>query len=142
MKCSWCSYGSIDNITPKKWKNHGMVTKPCRKSIMVNQKTVGVSKFYVFIFGLFFFFFFCWSSFVQLLLILQNSSQEKYRQDLVSDIHCVKYLQSKSKIKKPESCQWHHSGVFNVNFEHISHLLLVLYYWLYKYIWIVRKTYL
>ena len=29
---------------------------------------------------------------------------------------------SKSTIKTPNRCQWHHFGVFIVNFEHISHL--------------------
>ena len=33
---------------------------------------------------------------------------------------------SKLTIKTPESCYWRRSGVFNVNFEHISHLFLVL----------------
>ena len=32
---------------------------------------------------------------------------------------------SKSTIKTPEWCQWHRSGVFNVNFKHIPHLVLV-----------------
>ena len=32
---------------------------------------------------------------------------------------------SKLIIKTTEQCQWHRSGVFIVNFEHISHLLLV-----------------
>ena len=31
---------------------------------------------------------------------------------------------SKLTIKTPERCQWHHSGVFIINFEHISHLVL------------------
>ena len=29
---------------------------------------------------------------------------------------------SKLTIKTPKLCQWHHFGVFIVNFEHISHL--------------------
>ena len=33
---------------------------------------------------------------------------------------------SKLTIKTPERCQWGRSGVFNVNFEHIYHLVLVL----------------
>ena len=33
---------------------------------------------------------------------------------------------SKLTIKTPERRQWRHSGVFIVNFEHISHLALVL----------------
>ena len=33
---------------------------------------------------------------------------------------------SKLTIKTPERGQWRLSGVFNVNFEHISHLVLVL----------------
>ena len=32
---------------------------------------------------------------------------------------------SKLTIKTPEGCQWRPSGVFIVNFEHISHLILV-----------------
>ena len=32
---------------------------------------------------------------------------------------------SKLTIKTPERCQWRRSGVFIVNFEHISHLFLV-----------------
>ena len=32
---------------------------------------------------------------------------------------------SKLSIKTPERRQWHRSGVFIVNFEHISHLVLV-----------------
>ena len=32
---------------------------------------------------------------------------------------------SKLTIKTPEQCQWRHSGVFIVNFEHILHLFLV-----------------
>ena len=32
---------------------------------------------------------------------------------------------SKLTIKTPERRHWHHSGVFIVNFEHISHLVLV-----------------
>ena len=36
----------------------------------------------------------------------------------------VKYIQS--KIKAPERRQWRRSGVFIVNFEHISHLFLVI----------------
>ena len=28
-------------------------------------------------------------------------------------------------IKTPERCDWYHSGIFVVNFEHISHLVLV-----------------
>ena len=28
-------------------------------------------------------------------------------------------------IKIPERRHWHRSGIFNVNFEHISHLVLV-----------------
>ena len=32
---------------------------------------------------------------------------------------------SKLTIKTPERRQWHRSGVFIVNFEHISHLVLV-----------------
>ena len=34
---------------------------------------------------------------------------------------CLKLI-----IKTPEQCQWPRSGVFFVNFEHISHLVLVL----------------
>ena len=33
---------------------------------------------------------------------------------------------SKLTTKTPEERQWRHSGVFIVNFEHISHLFLVL----------------
>ena len=33
---------------------------------------------------------------------------------------------SKLTIKIREQHQWHHSGIFIVNFEHISHLVLVL----------------
>ena len=33
---------------------------------------------------------------------------------------------SKLTIKKPKPRQWHRSGVFIVNFEHISHFVLVL----------------
>ena len=36
----------------------------------------------------------------------------------------VKYVQS--TIRTPERCHWCRSGVFIVNFEHISHLVLVL----------------
>ena len=32
---------------------------------------------------------------------------------------------SKLTIKTPEQRQWHRSGIFIVNFEHISHLFLV-----------------
>ena len=32
---------------------------------------------------------------------------------------------SKLTIKTPKRCHWRHSGVFIVNFEHISHLALV-----------------
>ena len=32
---------------------------------------------------------------------------------------------SKLTIKTPERCHWRRSGVFIVNFEHISHLFLV-----------------
>ena len=32
---------------------------------------------------------------------------------------------SKLTIKTPQRRQWRHSGVFIVNFEHISHLVLV-----------------
>ena len=35
---------------------------------------------------------------------------------------CLKFL----TIKKPEQYNWRHSGVFIVNFQHISHLVLVL----------------
>ena len=28
-------------------------------------------------------------------------------------------------IKTPERCQWRRSGIFIVNFEHISHIFLV-----------------
>ena len=31
----------------------------------------------------------------------------------------------KVKIKTPERRQWRHSAVFIVNFEHITHLILV-----------------
>ena len=34
-------------------------------------------------------------------------------------------IYSKLTIKTPERRQWRHSGVFIVNFEHISHLILV-----------------
>ena len=34
-------------------------------------------------------------------------------------------IYSKLTIKIPERCQWGRSGVFIVNFEHISHLVLV-----------------
>ena len=34
-------------------------------------------------------------------------------------------IRSKLKTKKLERRQWRHSGVFNINFEHISHLFLV-----------------
>ena len=34
-------------------------------------------------------------------------------------------IYSKLTIKTPERCQWYRSGVFIVNFEHISHLVLV-----------------
>ena len=33
---------------------------------------------------------------------------------------------SKLTIKLPERLHWHHSGIFNVIFEHISHLVQVL----------------
>ena len=33
---------------------------------------------------------------------------------------------SKLTIKTPERRQWRRSGVFTVNFEHISHLVLVI----------------
>ena len=33
---------------------------------------------------------------------------------------------SKLTIKTPEQRQWHPSGVFIANFEHISHLVLVI----------------
>ena len=33
---------------------------------------------------------------------------------------------SKLNIKSPERLHWSHSGIFIVNFEHISHLFLVL----------------
>ena len=33
---------------------------------------------------------------------------------------------SKLTVKIPEQRQWHRSGVFIVNFEHIAHLSLVL----------------
>ena len=33
---------------------------------------------------------------------------------------------SKLTIKTPQQRHWRRSGVFNVNFEHISHLVLVL----------------
>ena len=33
---------------------------------------------------------------------------------------------SKLTIETPARCQWRHPGVFIVNFEHISHLVLVL----------------
>ena len=32
---------------------------------------------------------------------------------------------SKLTLKTPEPCHWRRSGVFIVNFEHISHLVLV-----------------
>ena len=32
---------------------------------------------------------------------------------------------SKLTIKIPERCHWHRSGIFIVNFEHISHLVIV-----------------
>ena len=32
---------------------------------------------------------------------------------------------SKLTIKTPERCHWRHSGVFIINFEHISHFVLV-----------------
>ena len=32
---------------------------------------------------------------------------------------------SKLTIKTPERCQWRRSGLFIVNYEHISHLVLV-----------------
>ena len=32
---------------------------------------------------------------------------------------------SKLTIKIPERCQWHRCGVFIINFEHISHLVLM-----------------
>ena len=34
-------------------------------------------------------------------------------------------IYSKITIKTPEGCQWRHSGVFIVNSEHISHLVLM-----------------
>ena len=34
---------------------------------------------------------------------------------------------SKLAIKTPERRRWRHSGVFIVNFEHISHLVLVFF---------------
>ena len=34
-------------------------------------------------------------------------------------------LTIKLTIKKPERCQWRRSGIFIVNFEHISHIFLV-----------------
>ena len=36
----------------------------------------------------------------------------------------VKHVQ-KSTIKTPERCQWRRSGIFIVNFEHISHFVLM-----------------
>ena len=35
-------------------------------------------------------------------------------------------IYSKLTVKIPERRQWRHSGIFIVNFEHISHLALVL----------------
>ena len=35
------------------------------------------------------------------------------------------YLLKFNKFNTRTRCQWHHSGVFIVNFEHISHLVLV-----------------
>ena len=37
-------------------------------------------------------------------------------------------LYSKLTIKTPEQCHWRRSDVFIVNFEHISHLVLVFLY--------------
>ena len=34
-------------------------------------------------------------------------------------------LTIKLTIKTPERCQWRRSGIFIVNFEHISHIFLV-----------------
>ena len=34
-------------------------------------------------------------------------------------------LAIKLTIKTPERCQWRRSGIFIVNFEHISHIFLV-----------------
>ena len=35
-------------------------------------------------------------------------------------------MPSKLTIKRPEWRQWRRSGVFNVNFEHVSYLFLVI----------------
>ena len=37
---------------------------------------------------------------------------------------------SELTIKTPKKCHWLRSGNFIVNFEHVSHLFLVLHYWL------------
>ena len=54
---------------------------------------------------------------------------------------------SKLTIKTPEQRQWRRSGVFNVNFEHISHFFLVFLlltsnkYMLANYHWIIMSIY-
>ena len=50
---------------------------------------------------------------------------------------------SKLTIKTPERRQWRRSGVFIVNFEHISHLVLVFLYNFEHLIagWVVLQSY-
>ena len=41
------------------------------------------------------------------------------------DLRTRSEISSKLTIKYPERCHWRRSGVFIVNFEHISHFILV-----------------
>ena len=52
--------------------------------------------------------------------VLVQSQQYNTRKDAT-------YIQLTIKltIKTPERCQWRRSGIFIVNFEHISHIFLV-----------------
>ena len=46
---------------------------------------------------------------------------------------CVKYV-LKLTIKTPDRCQWRHSGIFIVNFDHISCLLQFFYFFNFEHV--------
>ena len=63
---------------------------------------------------------------LQLLPLLESLlSRQLHVQSNNRNIRSRSEICSKLTIKTPERYEWHPSGVFMVNFEHISHLVLV-----------------
>ena len=63
----------------------------------------------------------------QLLLLIQNTPQENIYILKVNNANTRKRCEicSKLPLKTPDRFYWRHSGIFIVNFEHISHLSLM-----------------